>query len=223
MWKYVLKRLITTFLLLFGITFVVYAILELTPGDPVMIKLGTNYTPELYEITKVEMGLDKPFLIRYFKFIYDVFVHFDFGMSYLGRNVIKELLSRAPRTFLIAFSSILFATVVGIPLGIFAALNQSTWKDHGTMIFALLGVSMPDFWVGLLLSLLFSVKLRLLPVSGLETPAAMILPVLTCSFNTLANIARMTRSSMLEVIRQDYITTAKAKGQTKAKVIFKHA
>lgn len=223
MWKYVLKRLLTTFILLFGITFIVYAILEMTPGDPVMIKLGTKYTPELYEITKVEMGLDKPFIIRYFKFIYDVFLHFDFGLSYLGRDIVTELLSRAPKTFLIAFCSIAFAAIVGIPLGIFSALNQGTWKDHATMVFALLGVSMPDFWVGLLLSLLFVVKLRLLPASGLDSAVALILPVVTASFNTLANIARMTRSSMLEVIRQDYITTAKAKGQTQTKVILKHA
>lgn len=223
MWRYVVKRLITTFFLLFGITFIVYLIMELTPGDPVMIKLGTDYTPELYEITKVQMGLDKPFLYRYFKYIYDVFVHFDFGISYLGRDVVKEITMRAPKTFLISFLSILVSAVIGIPLGIYSALNQSTWKDNGAMIFALLGVSMPDFWVGQLLTLLFALRLRWLPATGLMGPEYLILPVVTCSFATLANVARMTRSSMLEVIRQDYITTARAKGQTRGKIIYKHA
>lgn len=223
MWRYVLKRLLTTFLLLFGITLIVYAILELTPGDPVMIKLGTDYTPELYEATKIKMGLDKPFLIRYFKYLYDVFLRFDFGTSYLGRSVVKEIVSRAPKTFLISITSILAATIIGIPVGIYSALNQSTWKDNTAMVVALLGVSMPDFWVGLLLSLLFALKLRWLPATGLNGAKYLILPVITCSFGTLANIARMTRSSMLEVIRQDYITTAKAKGQTRGRVIFKHA
>jgi len=223
MWRYILKRLLTTFLLLFGITFIVYAIMELTPGDPVMIKLGSDYTPELYEATKIKMGLDKPFLYRYFKYLYDVFGRFDFGMSYLGRDVVTEILNRAPKTFLISVSSILAATIVGIPLGIYSALNQSTWKDNATMVFALLGVSMPDFWVGLLLTMLFALKLKWLPATGMDGFRYMILPLITCSFGTLANIARMTRSSMLEVIRQDYITTARAKGQTAAKVIYKHA
>ena len=223
MWRYVLKRLLTTFLLLFGITFIVYAILELTPGDPVMIKLGTDYTPAQYEEAKILMGLDKPFLVRYFKYIYDVFLHFDFGTSYLGRSVVVEIVNRAPKTFLISISSILVATLIGIPIGIYSALNQSTWKDNTAMVVALLGVSMPDFWVGLLLTLLFALRLGWLPATGLDGPKYLILPVITCSFGTLANIARMTRSSMLEVIRQDYITTAKAKGQTRSKIIFKHA
>ena len=223
MWRYVVKRLIITFFLLFGITFIVYAIMEMTPGDPVMIKLGSDYTPELYEATKIKMGLDQPFLIRYFKFIYDVFFHFDFGQSYLGRSIVKEILARAPKTFLISISSILAATLLGIPLGIYSALHQNTWKDNAAMVFALLGVSMPDFWVGLLLTMLFSLKLGWLPATGLKGPSYLVLPLVTCSFGTLANIARMTRSSMLEVIRQDYITTAKAKGQTKSVVIFKHA
>lgn len=223
MWKYIVKRLITTFLLLFGITFIVYLIMEITPGDPVMIKLGTDYTPELYETTKVQMGLDKPFLYRYFKYVYDVFIHFDFGISYLGRDVVKEIVMRAPKTFLISLLSIVVSAVIGIPLGIYSALNQNTWKDNGAMVFALLGVSMPDFWVGQLLTLFFALRLRLLPATGLMGPEYLILPVVTCSFATLANVARMTRSSMLEVIRQDYITTARAKGQTRSKIIWKHA
>lgn len=223
MWRYIVRRLITTFLLLFGITLIVYAILELTPGDPVMIKLGSDYTPELYEATKIKMGLDQPFLVRYFKYVYDAFLRFDFGLSYLGRDVVTEIVNRAPKTFLISVSSILVATALGIPLGIYSALNHGTWKDNSTMVFALLGVSMPDFWVGLLLSMLFALKLKWLPATGLDGFKYLILPVVTCSFGTLANIARMTRSSMLEVIRQDYITTARAKGQSRAKVIYKHA
>lgn len=146
MWRYVLKRLLTTFLLLFGITFIVYAILELTPGDPVMIKLGTDYTPELYKATKISMGLDKPFLIRYFKYVYDTFVRFDFGISYLGRDVVTEIISRAPKTFLISVTSILVATIIGIPVGIYSALNQSTWKDNTSMVIALLAMRMSDYF-----------------------------------------------------------------------------
>lgn len=223
MWRFVAKRLITTFFLLFGITFIVYLIMEMTPGDPVMIKLGTQYTPERYEQTKILMGLDKPFLYRYFKYVYDAFVHFDFGISYMGRDVVTEITMRAPKTFLISSLSILFSALVGIPLGIYSALNQSTWKDNTAMVFALLGVSMPDFWVGQILTLVFALHLGWLPPTGLKGPEYLILPVITCSFNTLANIARMTRSSMLEVIRQDYITTARAKGQTGLMIICRHA
>lgn len=224
MWRYVIKRLITTFFLLFAITFIVYGIMELTPGDPVVIKLGTqSTTPELYEATKESMGLNDPFLVRYAKFVYNAFCRFDFGISYKNRDVMTEILARAPRTFLISSCSILLASVVGIILGLIAAIHHGTWKDNGTMLAALLGVSMPDFWFGQMLSIVFALHLKWLPASGFYGPSYMVLPVITCSLGTLASIARMTRSSMLEVIRQDYIITAKAKGQTYYNIIVHHA
>jgi len=223
MWRYILKRLVTTFFLLFAVVFIVYLIMEFTPGDPVMIKLGTNYTPEAYETTRHNLGLDKPFLTRYFLFVKNALLNFSFGASYNGRDVLTEILSRAPRSMLIAFGSIILATIFGIIFGITAAINHSKWKDNVTMIVALFGISIPDFWIGLMLSIIFSLKLRWLPASGFYGAKYLILPVVTCSFNTMGIVARMTRSSMLEVIRQDYITTAKAKGQSRRNIIFKHA
>ncbi|MBR6889855.1 MAG: ABC transporter permease [Clostridia bacterium] len=224
MWRYVVKRLITTFFLLFAITFIVYTIMELTPGDPVMIKLGTQASSqELYETTKHEMGLDQPFLTRYFKYVYNALLRLHLGVSYKGRDVMTEILSRAPRTLLISSCSILLASVVGIVLGVVAAINHGTWKDNTTMLAALLGVSMPDFWFGQMLSIVFALQLRWLPPSGFYGPQYLVLPVITCSLGTLASIARMTRSSMLEVIRQDYITTARAKGQSERNIIIHHA
>ena len=224
MWRYVVKRLITTFFLLFAITFIVYTIMELTPGDPVMIKLGTQASSqELYETTKQEMGLDQPFLARYFKYVYNALFRLHLGTSYKGRDVMTEILTRAPRTLLISSCSILLASVVGILLGVVAAINHGTWKDNTTMLAALLGVSMPDFWFGQMLSIVFALQLRWLPPSGFYGPQYLVLPVITCSLGTLASIARMTRSSMLEVIRQDYITTARAKGQSERNIIIHHA
>ena len=127
--------------------------MELTPGDPVMIKLGTQASSqELYNATKHEMGLDQPFLVRYFKYVYNALFRLHLGVSYKGRDVMTEILARAPRTLLISSCSILLASVVGILLGVIAAINHGTWKDNTTMLAALLGVTMPDFWFGQMLS-----------------------------------------------------------------------
>ena len=222
--RYVLKRLLIMIPIILGVTFIVFTILNFTPGDPVEIKLGHSYyTQQDYNNEKAALGLDKPFLVRYGEFCYKAFIKFDLGDSYTGRSVIDEIKARFPNTFLIAISSMLLAILIGIPLGIIAAINQSTWKDSTSMVIALFGVSMPDFWVGLMLSIIFALTLGWLPASGFYGPKYWILPVVTCSFATLANIARMTRSSMLEVIRQDYITTARAKGQTETNIIIHHA
>lgn len=224
MGRYILKRLLIMIPIILGVTFIVFTILNFTPGDPVKIKLGHGYyTQQDYDKTKAELGLDKPFLVRYGKFCYDAFIKFDLGNSYNGRSVMTEIAGRFPNTFLIAMASMFLAVLIGIPLGIFAAINQSSWKDNTSMVVALFGVSMPDFWVGLMLSIIFALKLGWLPASGFYGPKYWVLPILTCSFGTLANIARMTRSSMLEVIRQDYITTARAKGMSESMIIIKHA
>ena len=186
--------------------------------------LGADATDAEVLALRAELGLDDPFLVRFFTYVKQVFIDFDLGTSYVNnRSVSSEILSRFPKTFEVAILSVVFAVVIGIPLGIMAAVNQYTWKDNASMVVALLGVSMPHFWVGLMLSLLFALKLGWLPASGFGGIEYLIMPCLSIGLGGAGGIARQTRSSMLEVIRQDYIVTARAKGLKESTVIYVHA
>lgn len=207
-----------------GVTFLIFTILYFTPGDPARMILGADATDAEVLALRTEMGLDDPFLVRFFSYVKQVFIDFDLGTSYVNnRSVSSEILSRFPKTFEVAILSVVFAVVIGIPLGIMAAVNQYTWKDNASMVVALLGVSMPHFWVGLMLSLLFALKLGWLPASGFGGIEHLIMPCLSIGLGGAGGIARQTRSSMLEVIRQDYIVTARAKGLKERTVIYVHA
>ncbi|MBC8589591.1 nickel ABC transporter permease [Wansuia hejianensis] len=223
MHKYILRRILLLIPVTIGVTFIVYSIMYFTPGDPAMIMLGEN-APEA-ELIKLreEMGLNDPFIVQYGRFLKNA-VQGDFGRSYSTKKpVFDEVFSRFPATLKLTVAGLAIALVIGIPVGIISATKQYSLMDSVSMILALLGVSMPNFWLGLMLILLFSVKLGLLPSGGDAGFSAMILPAITLGTGVAAIITRMTRSSMLEVIRQDYIRTARAKGVKEKKVINKHA
>lgn len=223
MHKYVLKRLLLLIPVMIGVTFIVFGIMHLTPGSPAKIKLGEMAKPEQIEALEKEMGLDKPFIVQYVNYMKKA-VTGDFGRSYLSnREVFTEVLQRFPATLKLAIASMVIAVVIGIPVGIISATKQYSVLDSVTMVLALIGVSMPVFWLGLMLILVFSVKLGVLPSSGASTLQHLILPAITLGLSSTAIITRMTRSSMLEVIRQDYIRTARAKGVPERAVINKHA
>lgn len=223
MHKYILKRLLLLIPVLLGVSLLVFAIMYLTPGDPAQLILGENAPKAAVEALRQKMGLNDPFFIQYFRFVKNALMG-DFGRSYTtGREVFNEIFQRFPNTLILAVLGVFISVVIGIPIGIISATRQYSFLDSFSMVFALLGVSMPVFWLGLMLILTFSVHLRLLPSGGFESLSSIILPALTLGVGSAAIVTRMTRSSMLEVIRQDYIRTARAKGVSEKAVINKHA
>lgn len=223
MHKYVLKRILLLIPVLLGVSLLVFAIMSLTPGDPAQLILGENAPREAVLKLKEEMGLNDPFFIQYLRFVKNAILG-DFGRSYTtGREVFGEIFARFPNTFILAILGIIISVCIGIPIGIISATRQYSFLDSFSMIIALLGVSMPVFWLGLMLILMFSVKLGWLPSGGFDGFKSIILPAVTLGVGSAAIITRMTRSSMLEVIRQDYIRTARAKGVAEKVVINKHA
>ncbi|MCB7320621.1 ABC transporter permease [Lacrimispora sp. 210928-DFI.3.58] len=220
--NYTLRRLLMLIPVLLGVSLLVFTIMELTPGDPVTMYLGASYTEEAYRSISHELGLDQPFLIRYGKFVLDA-VRGDFGISYSTRQpVINELIPRLPKTIQLSFAAMLFAVTIGMPLGIISAVKQNSALDSAASLVALAGVSVPSFWLGIMLILIFAAKLGWFPSSYIDSWKALVLPAVTLSANTLAVVMRMTRSSLLETIRQDYIRTARAKGLKESVVIIKH-
>lgn len=223
MYKFVLKRLVMLIPVLLGVSFIVFSILSFTPGDPVEMRLGENYSEEAYNTMKEEMGLNDPFPVRYVKYIVNA-VQGDFGVSYRTSNpVVEELAARLPNTILLSVAAMFFAILVGIPLGVISATHQYSAMDNVSMVGALFGVSMPNFWLGLMLIVIFASGLGWFPSSNFDSWKSIVLPAITLSVNSLAMITRMTRSSMLETIRQDYIRTARAKGLKEGVIVIKHA
>ena len=197
--------------------------MDLTPGTPADIIMGDLATSEAKAALNESLGWNRPFIQRFLDYIMGVF-RGDFGSSYVsGLPVFEELFSRFPTTFQLALYSMILASLIGIPLGIACAVKQYSLIDSCSTIFALIFISIPTFWLGLMMIILFSVQLHWLPPNGSETLAHFIMPAITCAGTTLATLIRMTRSTMLEVIRQDYIRTAYAKGAAKGRVIVKHA
>jgi peptide/nickel transport system permease protein len=207
-----------------GVSFLVFCLIYFTPGDPAEYLLGADASPRAVQTLRQELGLNDPFIIRYFDYVKGIVTRFDFGISYTThRSVTIEILDRFPTTLTLAFLSVALATIIGIVSGVISATTQYSIFDIVATIVSLTGISMPNFWTGLMLIILFAVTLKWLPPSGFSTPEQMILPCATIGFACSASIMRMTRSSMLEVLRQDYITTARAKGQKESVVIIKHA
>jgi peptide/nickel transport system permease protein len=224
MLSYVFKRLLWMIPVLLGVTLIVFTLLHFAPGDPATLALGIESTPAERDAWRAQEGLDKPFFVQYAKYCYNAFVKLDFGKSYASRRpIISEIQQRLPKTLLVVLFSIILMQLVGVPIGIISAVRQYSFTDNLVMILALLGVSMPSFWVGLMLSIVFALNLRWLPASGLYGPKYFILPSVALALAGIAMSARLTRSCMLDVIRQDYITTARAKGVSERMVINKHA
>ena len=223
MWKFIIKRLIMMIPVLIGVTLIVFMILHFAPGDPAKVILGEQATPEQIAELREQMGLNDPALLQYGRYVINL-VQGDMGMSYKTKGPVSaEVFNRFPNTIQLTAAAMLIAIVVAIPLGVVAAVKQNTLFDGISMIVALIGVSMPIFWLGLLLILLFSLKLGWFPVSGKNGFKSLVLPAVALGFNHMASIARTTRSSMLETIRADYIRTVRAKGVAYNVVIRKHA
>ncbi len=224
MHKYVIKRLLMLIPVILGVSFLVFFIMSMSPGDPARTILGESAPQESVDALREELGLNDPVIVQYVNYMKDL-LHGDLGESYKsGRPVFGEIVSRFPATLKLAFWGMIFAVVLSIPIGIISATKQYSLMDSISMVFALLGVATPNFWLGLMLIIGFSLNLRWFPSGGMEAGwRSLVLPVITLGTGCMANITRTTRSSMLEVIRQDYIRTAKAKGVSRNKVINKHA
>lgn len=224
MHKYIAKRLLMLIPVIIGVSFLVFFIMAMAPGDTAKAILGEDAPVEALEALREELGLNDPVPVRYVNYMKGL-LQGDLGESYKsGRPVFDEIMERFPATLELSFWGMIFAVALSIPIGIISATRQYSMLDSVSMVFALLGVATPNFWLGLMLIIVFALHLGWLPSGGNTAGfASLVLPVITLGTGCMANITRTTRSSMLEVIRQDYIRTAKAKGVSKNKVINKHA
>lgn len=222
--RYILRRLLLVIPVIISVAIIIFTIMYFAPGDPAVAILGSSATQADIEELREAMGLNKPYIVRLGCFLLDTFLHFDLGTSYVYKvPVTKELLNRLPRTLLIAVICIVVQALVGTPLGIMAALHHNKLGDRISMLLALIGVSIPPFWLALMLIIVFSVKLGWLPSYGIGSFKNYILPCIANCFAGIATQARQTRSSMLEVIRSDYIVTARAKGLSERDILYRHA
>ena len=221
--KYIFKRLVMLIPVLIGVTFMVFMILNLSPGDVATMIAGEGADAETIEAIRHEYGLDRPLLVQYGSYMWDL-LHGDMGRSYINnRDVFTSIMEVFPNTAKLAFWALVVSIAIALPIGIISAIRQYSIFDNIGMIIALLGVSMPGFWLGLMLIMAFSLYLGILPSGGMSGWQSYILPAVTMGAGNAALVTRMTRSSMLEVIRQDYIRTAQAKGVPRKTVIIKHA
>ncbi|MBQ8507814.1 MAG: ABC transporter permease [Clostridia bacterium] len=224
MYKYVTKRILLTIPVLFGAIFLVFAIMQLTPGDPATLILGMTASPEDIAALNHRLGADQPFFQQFFNYVKDIVTKFDFGESYRsGKPVFDSILARFPTTFWLALWSMVASSVIGIVLGIISAVKQYSATDNILTTLAMLFSAVPGFWLGLMLMVVFALNLGWLPFGGVDSWKGYVLPVATLSLGGAASVMRLTRSTMLETIRQDYIRTARSKGAPENKVIFKHA
>jgi peptide/nickel transport system permease protein len=223
MLMFIIRRLAQTVPVIIGVTFVVFFIMQLVPGDPAVLLAGEGASKETIEAIREQLGLNRPMYIQYFDYLMNL-AKGDFGVSLKNSQpVLDEILVRLPITMELALFSILITIVLGMGAGIISAVKPYSMQDVGVMLVALIGISLPSFWFGLMLMYFFSVKLQILPVAGWDSLLHVILPALTLGAGGAAIVARMTRSSMLDVIRQDYIRTARAKGLRERLIIYKHA
>ena len=223
MYKYICKRILMMIPVIIGVSLLVFLVLKMTPGDPARVVAGSEADEATVEQIREELGLNKPVLQQYVDYMLDL-LHGNMGTSYTtNKPVAEEILARMPTTFILAFAGVFVAVLIGIPLGIISATKQYSILDYISTLLALGGVAMPNFWLGLMLILLFSLKLGWLPSGGGDSWTAYVLPAITLGVGATANFMRTTRSSMLEVIRQDYIRTARAKGAGEGRVVMHHA
>ena len=223
MGRYIVKRLLLLIPVIFGVMFIVFTIMAMTPGTPAKMILGAQATPEEVAQLNEELGFNRPFLVRFVNYVVDA-LRGDFGESYnTQRPVFEEIIPRLPTTVTLAFLSVISSALVGIPIGIVSAVKQYSFIDGFTTTDALLLAGIPGFWLGMMLILLFAVQLGWLPANGIGTWKHYVLPTLTLCLTGSSVLIRVTRTMMLETIRQDYIRTARAKGAGEKRVIFGHA
>ncbi len=224
MYAYFARRLLSTIPVLFGVLLLVFSMLHLVPGDPVKMMLGEfGASPAQIAKLKSQLHLDEPLPEQFGRYVWDA-AHGDLGRSIRSNKpVTQEIRDNLPSTLQLALCGLLVAGLIGIPLGVLAAVKQYSILDAGSMLVALIGISMPSFWLGLLLIFAFSLKFRLFPATGGGDLRHLVLPAVTLGLGASAIIARLTRSSMLEVLRHEYVTTARAKGLRESRVIIRHA
>lgn len=221
--RYILKRILGMIVILWCAGLIIFTLTYLVPGDPAALLLGKEASQETIEIKRHVMGLDKSFLGQLGTYMYNTFIRLDFGDSWVfSSSVIAELGVRLPRTLIVGLSAMVLNVVFGTLLGIFAGTHEGKWQDSLVMIIAMVFVSAPDFFVALLMILLFSLKLNWLPAYGIDSWQCYIMPILASSFGGIAINARQARSSMLEVIRADFVTTARSKGQKESVITRRH-
>jgi len=222
--KFIIRRLLLMIPVILGVLIVVFTLNYFTPGDPVLGILGNDATDEQYAALEKELGLDKPYIVQLFNYLKGVVTEFNLGTSFqTKRSVSKDILQRFPTTLKLGLMSVALTLILGLPFGIIAATKQYSRMDYGVTFTSLFFASVPGFWLALMLIILFALNLRLVPATGLGNWKGYILPVVAMGLGPVAMICRMTRSSMLEVIRQDYIRTARAKGLSEGTVIRRHA
>ena len=223
MQRYIAKRLFMLLFVVIGVSFMIYFIMDLAPGDLASSILGDDASEEEYLALREELGLNKPVIVRYAKYMWDL-LHGDMGYSYKYNMPVMDMyLQRLPATMLLALSSTIVATFLSIPIGIYAALKRGTIQDNVVSAFSVFGLAAPNFWVGLMLIIAFALNLGWFNSSGFESLKDVVLPAITVGTGHMALVTRTTRSSMIDVLRQDYLMLARAKGVKEKQVITKHA
>ena len=224
MWSYIVRNLFYSILIIIGVLTVTFCLLYIIPGDPARMMLGQRADVASVDAVREELGLNKPIYIQYLRFMGNAFQG-DLGRSYsTNRQVVQTILEKLPATALLSFGALIISSILGVLIGIISATKKYTFVDNASMIFALFGISFPTFALGLIMALVFGHLLKWFPISGYINDGwqYLILPVVTLALRPLAITARITRSSMLDVMSQDYVRTAKAKGLSSYSVIFKH-
>ena len=225
MWQYIVKNFFQSILIIIGVITVTFSLLYIVPGDPARMLLGQRADVESVEAVREELGLNKPIYVQYFNFL-EKALHGDLGRSYsTNREVVKTILDKLPSTALLACSAMFISTILGVLIGVISSVKPYSFTDNAAMVFALFGISIPQFVFALIMALIFGSILKWFPISGYINQGwqYLILPMVTLALRPLSIIARVTRSSMMEVMNKDYIRTAKAKGLNKNVVIFKHS
>ena len=218
--KYIARRVLVTIPVLLGIVLLIFFMLQVVPGDPVTVMMKEHLKEDVVQNLRKTMHLDDPFFVRYMRYVWDM-LHGDLGMSWKLNRPVTQLIAQAfPYTCRLAIAAALFSWVLGIPVGVISAVKKNTLIDHLSMGVSLFGVSMPVFWVALILQNTFK---SVLPVSGVKSWQSYILPTIVLGWSSAGRIARLTRSNLLEVLREDYIRTARSKGLSRLMVITRHA
>jgi len=223
MLKFIIKRILWMIPIMLGVIVIVFTIEYFTPGDPVLSILGTNFTEEQYAQKAAELGVDKPYIVQLGNYIWKIITKFDFGTSFTTkRSVTTQLMERFKPTFIIGVVGVIVSALIAIPLGVYAALHHAKPSDFIITAISIIFAAVPGFWLAIMLMLIFCLRLNILPAAGIDTWKGYILPIFCSALGPFVMTCRMTRSSMLEVVRQDYIRTAKAKGLPQGDITRRH-
>ena len=223
MLKYIIKRILYLIPILFGVSIIIFALKTFTPGDPARQILGNSASEAQVQEKREELGLNDPVPVQYFNYVKGIVTKGDFGDSYrTGKPVLSEIAPRLLTSAKITLGAVLIGAVLGVLLGIISALKKYTWIDSGVLVISMFFQSVPEFVVALVLIMIFAVNLHILPANGIDTWKGYIMPMLCIGLSSVASYTRITRSSMLEVLGEDYIRTARAKGQSEKNITYHH-